>query len=246
MENSEITFYVCAHKVFDKSDIIAQLPNHKIIYNTTCDNKLNNLKTCYGEMYTVYDLYINHRDELPDFIGLEHYRRFFDDFENIYDSLKNNINDIALINRALLGKQSIYQYYCMHHSKQDIDLIINIIKELYPEYAEDTDIVLDRHYMYVCNMFVMSKDNFIKYCDWLFPILDKFNDIRNFTSYDDVRKYILKHASDYPITVRSIVNGENTVNYQGRLHGFICERIFNIFIHHNFKNILELKMITTA
>ena len=60
----------------------------------------------------------------------------------------------------------------------------NIIKEIYPEYLTAFDNVMNRTWAHMFNMFVMRKNYFDEYCEWLFTILfelEKRIDISNYT-----------------------------------------------------------------
>lgn len=56
----------------------------------------------------------------------------------------------------------------------DLERVISILKEKYPDYAADADTYLSGHAACFCNMYVMRKEFFFMYCEWMFPILDKF------------------------------------------------------------------------
>ncbi|SQB29178.1 Uncharacterised protein [Citrobacter koseri] len=60
------------------------------------------------------------------------------------------------------------------------------------------------------NMFVGKADVVNQYCQWLFPLLDEVNKQIDFSGYD---------------------------SYQKRILGFMAERLFNVWIEHNKRNI---------
>lgn len=68
--------------------------------------------------------------------------------------------------------------------KEDLALMEEIIGELYPDFAQTAKEYLDGKLMYMCNMFLMRRDIFLEYSQWLFDILaefDKRSDMRNYS-----------------------------------------------------------------
>ena len=62
---------------------------------------------------------------------------------------------------------------------------------------------------YVCNMLIMNKDLYDSYCEWLFGILFKLDNMIDYSKYD---------------------------NYNSRMIGFVSERLQNVWIKkHNLR-----------
>lgn len=88
---------------------------------------------------------------------------------------------------------------------EDLYRVVAILKELHPDYAEDADAFLDGHTSCFCNMFIMRREPFFSYCEWLFPILERF------VAETDM--------SDYSVEAL-------------RTPGHLAERLFNIYYLH--------------
>lgn len=156
------------------------------------------LENAYGE---VMDKFIN--EETQSKYGL--------DDANIkeaiagYDLVITEIKDI----RSFPGrsKTPLDQYHeaPLLHDK-DIDIAFDIVKNMYPEYASDVDDFANGHESCFCNMYIMRKEIFFAYCDWMFPILERFCENTDMSLYG-------KEALRTP--------------------GHISERLFNIFLIHN-------------
>ena len=56
----------------------------------------------------------------------------------------------------------------------DMGLLKDIIKEKYPEYFPYAETYFKGTYSYFCNVFIMDKENFAKYSQWLFDILFEY------------------------------------------------------------------------
>lgn len=72
-----------------------------------------------------------------------------------------------------------YQY------KEDLDLLLDIIKERYPEYYDTAVYYLKKSPIgYYCNMFIMKKEIFNDYSSWLFDILAEHEKRSNYENYN--------------------------------------------------------------
>lgn len=54
---------------------------------------------------------------------------------------------------------------------RDLEIMLDVIKEKSPEYLKYAESYLAGHKTYLCNMFIMRKELFKEYCEWLFEIL---------------------------------------------------------------------------
>lgn len=149
----------------------------------------------YNEMTSLYWAWKNY-DKIgnPDYIGLMHYRRHFvfrEDGPIVYniedfnqDTYLDEINySIEKVNEivegcdfvAHIGKViNVYNHYIENHRQEDLDLAVKIMLEKHPEYETVTKEYFAGDYSNFCNMFIFSKKIFFKYCEWIFDILEEF------------------------------------------------------------------------
>lgn len=150
---------------------------------------------CYNEMTSLYWAWKNY-DKLgnPDYIGLMHYRRHFvfREDEKIVYNIENFDEEsyLRVINYSPekvynmlegcdfithIGKViNVYNHYIENHRQEDLDLAVDIMLEKYPEYKEITKEYFAGDYSNFCNMFIMNKKLFFQYCEWIFDILEEF------------------------------------------------------------------------
>lgn len=191
----------------------------------------------YNELTALYWMWKNLKDE--NILGLVHYRRYFDFFYNRFlskkiqkevsqeddiiekhivnpdkiEKLANkwlNKNDVIVPVKFVYKKfESLRDDYYHHHRQEDWDTTMQVILELYPEYAPSIEKYLNKdNKIYWANLFVARYEFVDNYCQWLFSIFDKVED---------------------RITV-----SENF--YQRRVYGFLSERLFTLYLlHNNFK-----------
>lgn len=112
--------------------------------------------------------------------------------------------DVILPRRAHFSI-NIKSQYCYNHVKEDINILEEVVTELYPEYKKSFRDVMRSNNVCLYNMFIANKEFYENYCKWLFDILF------------EVEKRV--KVSQYP--------------YQQRVFGFMSERLLNIYIKHN-------------
>lgn len=152
-----------------------------------------------------------------DYIGLCHYRRYFAHAVSGSDMEKKKL---AILQRTdyekllkqydvILPKQRNYfietvrSQYEHAHNKNDLALTEQIVAELYPEYSEAFCKVMGRTKLHIFNMFVMKKEKFDEYCQWLFTILFELEKRIDISSYSQ---------------------------YEARVFGFLSERLLNVWL----------------
>lgn len=87
-----------------------------------------------------------------------------------YDIILPEARDIRLMPQS--GKTAREQYVGSGflHDK-DLDVMLGVLREKYPEYIPYAEQYLNSHQTYLNNMFVMRREIFNNYCEWLFDIL---------------------------------------------------------------------------
>ena len=161
------------------------------------------------------------------YIGFNHYRRYFTFTDNI-----PNIDFIfkyydVILARPMKKTEGMKKQYCQWHICKNYDEILNIIKAIKPEYYKIALKTTQEQNIYLYNIFIMKKNDFFKYCEFIFDVLFEFDKRNNLTSDKDVLDFAKKSY-----------NISSQYYYQSRLQGFLAERISNIFYHKHFKKIL--------
>ncbi len=158
---------------------------------------ISDKNSSYNEMTSLYWAWKNY-DKLgnPDYIGMMHYRRHFmfrkttktegeirfDEFEEKYyldqigyskDNLEKFVEGLDYV--VHLGRvNNVYKHYCDSHKKEDLDVAAEIIKELYPEYTDSMEEYFEGDVSNFCNMFILKRDLFFRYCEFVFSVLEEF------------------------------------------------------------------------
>lgn len=120
-----------------------------------------------------------------------------------WDVITTPLNDV----RRIGGFSNLKQHWDAdkHLRLKDLRHMYDILCACHPEYKVDADAMLNGRKAAFCNMFIMKKEIFFEYNEWLFPLLDEFAGATDFSKMD--------------------VQTTRTV-------GHLSERLLNIFIAH--------------
>lgn len=181
--------------------------NDKIVYSDdSIDTNVSKYNKYINEMSMIYWLGKNQNiiDNL-EYIGTAHYRRIFDiDYSNI------SLNENQIYVNAEKQFASIYKSYCVYHKQSDLDLFISEFINVFPDLHDIFMSYLNQNILFKCNMFIMHKNNFIKY----YNFIEKCINI-----------CLLKLLPNIDLTPRD--------NYQQRALGFILERMTSFWYYMN-------------
>lgn len=229
----KLNLFILSHKEFDQSFYDHRYM--KILYNHQCKNSLDKFgDKYYSEIYMINELYEHlekYIDSDTEYIGICHYRRYF----NVeYDDLMRLLNDGKIIfpttiNIADDESPNVIKQFNTSHNNNGVMMkkIKNIIKNSYPKYYKTFNKVGKSDKISLYNMFICPINVFNEYCKWIFSIMNEFNNSMKFYEYNDVYKYYLKNINLTYI---------QDINYQVRLGGFITERLINVFFKNDYND----------
>lgn len=249
----DIKILVATHKSCDMPKDSVYLPVHvgKALHpdkqlGYQVDNEGPNISeknSYYSEMTAVYWAWKNLK---ADYVGLAHYRRHFclkrkkNDWESILTTEEAvrlcKENDLVLPKMRKLYIETVYSHYDHTFTGKHFDNARTIISKVCPDYLVCFDKAMNRRCEHLFNMFIMKKDLFDRYCEWLFPILEKlegYYDLKNMDSFQarligrvserllDV--WIMKNELPYK-EIDYIYFGKS--NYSKKIIGFIMAKFF--------------------
>lgn len=152
------------------------------------------------------------------------YRRYGLESDNINNILENY--DVVLpapTNLEKLYSKNVYQQYASHHNIKFYDIALKVLLKHYPEFKPAIEIYNQSKYAYFTNSYIMKKEVFMEYAQWLFNILFEAESIINATSKEN----------------------------KARLMGYISERLLGIYIiylkqkKYNIKELLPVFIDST-
>lgn len=148
-----------------------------------------------------------------DYYGFCHYRRFFSFSQKVFkediygsivteflsekdlelnaDAIEHCVSGYDIIlsepfNVSSLGFKDLFDQYEQTDQLNINDLMIAVdrLKSLYPSYADSVDNYMGGQLFYPCLMYIMRRDIFYSFCNWLFPLLDEIEkriDVSNYS-----------------------------------------------------------------
>ena len=196
----------------------------------TGDN-ISNRNRRYSELSAMYWIWKNDKDS--DIIGLNHYRRYFADNTNTdFIGSDSILENLSKYDAMVLGPDSnsemcynsefsIYKGYKTEHNGKDFENALIACKELFPD-------IYDAYYyemmnstaICICNIILCRRELFMKYCEFLFPILF------------EVEKKVDWDNDDFYKN-----------DYQMRAMGFLAERMMRAWLVVNKYTFKDQKII---
>ena len=186
--------------------------------------KLNALNPAWSEIITLW--YVWHNRIKSDLVGFNHYRRQFEPIEDLQPG------ECQIYSIEDLGDMTIRDHYALCHNLKDFDALISLMMtdDVHAPYARR--LINDHQFINRC-CFMMAWTDFVRMCDWLFPLMDEWQ--RKVIGFgldadaDDILKAYREH-----VTIHSGMVDKNP-DYQMRIPSFLAERLVGVWIAENLK-----------
>ena len=209
----KIKILIAAHKKFPMPAVPGYLPvlvgakkNYKPDIPYQRDDEGDNISEKnpnYNELTAIYWAWKNLKD--VDAVGLVHYRRLF--FEKKPYNLNNVISvekvhqllqkyDVLLPKKRNYYIETNYSHYIHAHYKEPLDKTREIIKNSYPAYLKEFDRVMKNRKAHMFNMFIMRKEAFDSYCNFMFDVLGKLEDTIDISNYSVQEARVFGYISE--------------------------------------------------
>lgn len=157
-----------------------------------CRERVANLLDCEGEhiseknvnyseltaLYWIWKNRLNETwsDDSDAYYGLCHYRRVLELSDDDLLRLADNGVDVVLP-FPMPYEPDIEAHHRRYLEERDWEALLAALRELYPEYASKAAEVLMQRYLYNYNIMIAKKKVLNAYCRWLFPILERVEEL---------------------------------------------------------------------
>lgn len=145
----------------------------------------------YCELTALYWIWKNRlrEDEGTPYLGLFHYRRFLDIADEDLLQIKNENVDVVLP-YPTVHEPDISEHHSRYIAESDWEAMLQALWELQPEYAREFPAILKQPYLYNYNIIIARRNILRDYCEWLFPILERTEDLSKPRGWERADRYI--------------------------------------------------------
>lgn len=145
----------------------------------------------YSELTALYWIWKNAGNQGQDhcYFGLFHYRRILDITEEDICRIAENGIDVVLP-YPTMHFPSIDEHHRRYVKDGDWTAMVSALEELAPEYAEAMPRIFSGPYFYNYNIFIARKQIFDGFCAWLFPILERTEELSIPKGWERADRYI--------------------------------------------------------
>lgn len=170
---------------------LTELSLEKIADNQGENISIKNVN--YSELTVLYWMWKNKLKEnskkKEDYFGLCHYRRMLDIHRDDVWCLMNNQIDVILP-FPLLHAPNILEHHTRYIKEEDWKAMYKALEELQPEYAGVFDEIFEQPYFYNYNIIIAKASVMEEYCSWLFPILERTEELSSPKGWERSDRYI--------------------------------------------------------
>lgn len=223
----KVNVIIATHKKYEMPKYKSYLPVHvgkegKDDIGFKGDNTGNNISKKNPYFCELTGMYWAWKNLKADYIGLAHYRRHFkgntkskNKFEQVLSDkeieklLKKN--DIVLPKKREYYIENLYSHYEHTLHIETLDITGEIIKEKYPKYMKEFELLKKRTSAHMFNMFIMKKEIMNDYCEWLFDILFELEKRIDTSKYDSFHARFYGRVSELLLDVWLNTNGHKYV-----------------------------------
>lgn len=207
----KIEIYALTHKKFsvppDKTYVPLQVgaSTHEDLGYLKDDTQENisDLNCYYSELTGVYWVWKNVKD--VDIVGVCHYRRFLlNEQEKVFTAseIEKLLESYDILTSKSLDLNFSYYYgFGENHDRDDLDITMKVLYELYPKFAELFEKRVHENHTYFGNIMICKKELFDEYCSFIFPIFEKMHGMLNLDQYDDYHKRLYGFISEFLLFV---------------------------------------------
>ncbi len=211
-----VRIFVMTHKKFIPPKNTIYIPLHvgregKEDLGYLSDNTGDNISAknpYYSELTGMYWVWKNYKES--DYVGICHYRRFLVNDAGKLFSEREMESILArydlMTTKTLTMRYPYYDGFAKNHNIRDLDVAIEIIKEMYPSYYDTLMRMVHKRDTWFGNIMVCKKELYDSYCQWLFPIFFEMEKRIDVSDYDDYHKRIYGFISEFLLYVYATVN----------------------------------------
>lgn len=150
----------------------------------------------------------------------------FENPEEVENIFKNY--DVICAKPLYMGL-TVYEQYVRCHNERDIQDAYTVIAEKFPQYLDAyRDYIQNGRRLYYSNSFVLRAEDYIRYNDFLWTVLDGVREKRGWDTPAVAEKEIGQEINSGRRA------GTRGLKYQAQVGGFLSERLWTMWVQANF------------
>lgn len=138
----------------------------------------------------------------------------------------------------VIPADTVEQGYGFSNCIDDLYLLEMCIKMFHPEYSEDYDkYIKNGPDLYYSNGFIMKAEDYDRYCEFLFTCLNEYLSMSGIKDEKSLREHVKYNmeVGKYPRYQNTKQIPEEAIRWQCSILGFLSERVWTLWLQHNFK-----------
>ena len=227
MDTKDLDIFICTHKDFKcpvTNDVYKVLDMRNIDASMMHEGIKNS--SFYSEIIGM--MYVRKNLELKKYVGFCQYRRYFSFMDDIPDMDEICKEYDCVIAKPIKFNGCVREQYAIYHNEKDLDIVDDIIREKFKDYYKAWFLYLNGSIFIPYNMFIMKKEDFIDYIDFIEGVLNEYIDRVG----SDIEKRIEDNKEDY---IKDFPPS-NSAEFQYRVGGYLAERLTPVFMINRFKS----------
>lgn len=158
--------------------------------NTGKNISIKNGNYCeLSALYWIWQNVLEADGKADGYYGMFQYRRLLDiEEEDIRQILENDVD--VVLPFPTVHEPDIREHHGRYIKEKDWEAMLRALGELQPEYAEAFKSLSRQPYLYNYNILVAKKAVLRDYCAWLFPILERTEELSNPKGWEREDRYI--------------------------------------------------------
>lgn len=140
---------------------------------------------------------------------------------------------------------TVEQGYAFSNCIDDLYVLEMVIDLFYPEYKESyKKYIKEGPNLYYSNGFIMKSEDYDRYCEFLFGCLEKYQQFVDVSTPQRLMERVKYNMTvgKYPKHMRPQTQTPGAIRWQMSIGGFLSERIWTLWLLHNFKEEEILKL----
>lgn len=162
----------------------------------------------------------------PEYFGFFAHRRLLE------PTFLKNIRDYDFIipEKVNLNGSTVKRHFIDFHGQKLFSIMFEVVSQLYPLEIDNFQLFLNQDFNYFYEIYILKKNLFFDFCEWIFPIL--FNLLKINSKYyefsQEEKENLIKNYEKFEL--KYLCNRENFEVYQKRNIGFIIERLTGYYL----------------